>query len=163
MKIFLYTALTCALATVAFAQNHPDFSGFWKMDASRSKIPNSSDQVSRMTRRVRQYRTVVAITEMQSLNGKENELDRKLSTDGSKLTAELAFPQGIIPLVPRYRELSMTSYGLWEGEKLVSDTMFSSGEKATLHEAWTMSDDGQTWTDEMTWNGMPARLVFSKQ
>ena len=49
MKKVLFSALTLALASVAFAADHPDFTGNWKIDASRAaEGKGPSPQTTRM-------------------------------------------------------------------------------------------------------------------
>jgi len=135
-----------ALAPVALAAGLPDFTGTWKIDAS--KMDTSKGPPPRMIRMVTKEGSIFTMTEVQSRDGHELKVVRKFSTDGSEVRSELGGQR-------------VKSHGMWDGSQLVSDTTI--GEKTTVHDVWTLSDDGQTWTDEVVFNGQAAKFVFSRQ
>jgi hypothetical protein len=148
MKKVLYTVLILALASVAFAADHPDFTGNWKIDAS--KAAEGKGPSPQTTRKITEEGNVITMTEVQpGRDGNEVTIVRKFSTDASEVTGEM-------------RGQPMKSHGAWEGDKLVSDTTI--GDKTMIHDVWSLSDDGKTWTNEMTFGGRPPlKVVFLKQ
>ncbi len=138
--------LTLALTTLAVAADHPDFTGSWKLDPS--KMDDSKGPPPRMTRRIEMEGNMITMTEVQSRDGKNVTIVRKVSTDGSTVTSALNGQR-------------VRSHGMWDGNKLVSDTTI--GDQITLHEVWTLSEDGQSWTNEMVFNGRPAKYVFVRE
>jgi hypothetical protein len=146
MKKIAYVVMAIALATVAFAADHPDFTGTWKIDAS--KMDASKGAPPQITRTVTKENNIITVTEVQSRSGSETSIVRKFSTDGSQVTSAL-------------NGQPVKSHGAWEGNKLVSDTTI--GEKISIHDVWTLSDDGQTWTNDMLFNGRPSTFIFGRQ
>jgi hypothetical protein len=146
MKEIACVVMAIALATVAFAADQPDFTGTWKIDAS--KMDTSKGPPPRMIRTVTKEGSIFTMTEVQSRDGHELKIVRKFSTDGSEVRSELG-------------KQRVKSHGMWDGNKLVSDTTI--GEQTTVHDVWTLSDDGQTWTDDVVFNGQTTKFVFSRQ
>jgi hypothetical protein len=144
MKTLLSAALV--LATLAFAADHPDFTGTWKMEVS--KTDDSKGPPPRITRRVSKEGNVITMTEIQHRDGKERAIIRLFSTDGTVVRGKLSGQ----PIATR---------GMWDGDKLVSDTLI--GDTNMLHEVWSLSDDGRTWTNEMVFDGHPSKSVFTRQ
>jgi hypothetical protein len=148
MKTFVYAALalTLALATVAFAADLPDFTGNWKIDPS--KMDDSKGPAPRMIRKVEKEGNVITVTEVQMRDGKGNAIVRRFSTDGSIVSSMMNGQR-------------VKSHGKWDGNTLVSDTTV--GENITIHDVWSLSDDGQIWTNDMVFNGHPNKLIFVRQ
>jgi len=101
-----------------------------------------------MTRTVTKENNIITVTEVQTRNGNETSIVRKFSTDGSPVTSAL-------------NGQPVKSHGAWDGNKLVSDTTI--GDKINIHDVWTLSDDGQTWTNDMVFNGRASTFIFSRQ
>jgi hypothetical protein len=146
MRKTVYAAFTLALATVVFGADLPDFTGNWRLDAS--KMDNSNGPPPRITRRVEKDGNILTLTEVQTRDGKQTAIVRRFSTDGSIVTSALN----------GQRE---KSHGMWDGNALVSDTTI--GENINVHDVWTLSDNGQIWTNDIVFNGKPAKLVFIRQ
>jgi hypothetical protein len=146
VKTFLYAPFTLALVALAFAADHPDFTGTWKIDVS--KMGDSKGPPPRMTRRVSKDGDVITMTEIQYRDGRQSTVTRLFSTDGTVVRGKL----GGQPIETR---------GRWDGDKLVSDTTI--GDTNMRHEVWILSDDGRTWTNEMLFDGHPSKVVFTRQ
>jgi hypothetical protein len=146
VKTFLYTPLILALVALAFAADHPDFTGTWKMEVS--KTDDSNGPPPRITRRVSKDGNVITMTEIQYRDGRQSTVTRLFSTDGTVVRGKL----GGQPIATR---------GRWDGDKLVSDTTI--GDTNMLHEVWSLSEDGRTWTNEMVFDGHPSKTVFTRQ
>jgi hypothetical protein len=146
MKLHIFTLLAFALATLVFAADHPDFTGTWKVDVS--KLEESKGPPPRMTRRVSKEGNVITMTEIQIREGKERAIIRKFTTDGTHVTGTL-------------NGQPISTRGEWQDNKLVSDTTV--GDTITIHEVWSLSDDGRTWTNEMVFNGKSSTMVFTRQ
>jgi hypothetical protein len=146
MKRLVHAALAFALATIAFAADHPDFTGNWKIDPS--KMDSSKGAPPRMIRKVEKEGNIIIVTEVQVRDGRETAILRKFSTDGTLVTSMLNGQR-------------VKCHGMWDGNTLVSDTTI--GEGVTVHEVWALSDDGQTWTNDVVFNGRPSKFVFTRQ
>jgi hypothetical protein len=129
MKAILLTLVTFALtSSLAFAADHPDFTGTWKID-SRALDDVPSIQTTRI---VTQEGNVITVTEVRpGKDGNDGPRIRKFSTDGSEVTSEI-------------RGQTVKSHGTWDGDKLVSETMLGD---IPVHDIWTLSADGKAWTD----------------
>jgi hypothetical protein len=143
MKQIIYRALALTFTVVVFAADHPDFTGTWRTDAS--KMDDSKGAPPRMVRRIEGDGNVLTMTEVQVREGKELSIIRKFSTDGSMVTTMLNGQR-------------VRTHGMWDGDKLVSDTTI--GDQITMHDVWSLSEDGQYWTDDMLFNGRPSKFVF---
>jgi hypothetical protein len=146
IKKIYWVVMAIALATAAFAADQLDFTGTWKIDAS--KMDTSKGPPPRLIRTVTKQGSIITMTEVQSRDGRELRVVRKFSTDGSEVRSELGGQR-------------VKSHGMWDGNKLVSDTTI--GEQTTVHDVWTLSDDGQTWTDDVVFNGQTTKFVFKRQ
>lgn len=142
----IYAALALVLTTVTFAADHPDFTGTWKIDAS--KMDTSKGAPPLILRKVTREGNFLTMTEVQSRDGKKTAIIRKFSTDASDVSGTL-------------NGQPVTSRGMWEGDKLVSDTTIA--DKITIHDVWSLSDDGKTWIDDIVFDGRPATWVFTRQ
>jgi hypothetical protein len=143
MKQLIYAALALTFTAIVFAADHPDFTGTWRTDVS--KMDDSKGPPPRMVRRIESEGNVLTMTEVQVREGKELAIVRKFSTDGSMVTTTLNGQR-------------VRTHGMWDGDKLVSDTTI--GDQITMHDVWTLSGDGQIWTDDMLFNGRPSKFVF---
>ena len=133
-SLILILLLSCAL----HPQGHPDFTGTWKQDNSRSTIrPGSAIQYSN---RIAQREQQLSVTTILGANG-----DRKEST----YTRE--YEIGGEPKVTTGREGDQfTNIVKWEGNSLVFETV-EKEKTATLNsrEVWTLSPDGKTLTQKI--------------
>jgi hypothetical protein len=130
--------LSIVLAAVASSQSHPDFSGTWKQDNSRSTIrPGSTIQYSN---RIELRDQKVAVTTILGANG-----DRKESTYSREYVI------GGRPSTLSDREGDQfTNTVKWDGDSLVFETV-EKEKTATLtsREVWTLSPDGRTLTKKI--------------
>ena len=133
-SLILILLLSCAL----HPQGHPDFTGTWKQDNSRSTIrPGSTIQYSN---RIAQQEQKLSVTTILGANG-----DRKEST----YTRE--YEIGGEPKVTTDREGDQfTNIVRWEGDSLMFETV-KKEKSATLNsrEVWTLSADGKTLTKKI--------------
>ena len=134
--------LSVVLAAVASAQSHPDFSGTWKQDNSRSTLrPGSTIQYSNKVEVRDQKLTVTTI-----LGANE---DRKESTYSREYVI------GGKPSTSSDREGDQfTNTVKWDGDSLVFETV-EKEKTATLasREVWTLSADGKTLTKKIHHTG----------
>ena len=130
--------LILLLSWALHPQGHPDFTGTWKQDNSRSTIrPGSTIQYSN---RIAHQEQKLSVTTILGANG-----DRKEST----YTRE--YEIGGEPKVTTGREGDQfTNIVKWEGNSLVFETV-EKEKTATLNsrEVWTLSADGKTLTKKI--------------
>jgi hypothetical protein len=130
--------LIALLGAIGSGQTHPDFTGTWKQDNSRSTIrPGSTIQYSN---KVEHREPKLSLTTILGANG-----DRKESAYTREYTI------GGEPSVTSDREGDQfTNTVKWEGNSLVFETVEK--EKAatlTSREVWTLSPDGKTLTKKI--------------
>jgi hypothetical protein len=130
--------LMLLLAAGASPQTHPNFSGAWKQDNSRSTIrPGSTIQYSNQI----DHREVkLSVTTILGANEQYKE---------SRNTREYII--GGEPQVTTDREgYQFTNTVKWEGDSLVFETV-EKEKSATLtsREVWTLSSDGKTLTKKI--------------
>jgi hypothetical protein len=130
--------LTLLLAGAASAQSHPNFSGTWRQDNSRSTIrPGSTINYSN---RIVHEDPKLTVTTILGANG-----DRKESTHSRDCVI------GGKPSVSSDREGDQfTNTVKWEGDSLIFETE-EKEKTATLtsREVWTLSLDGKTLTKKI--------------
>ena len=130
--------LSLVLAALASAQSHPDFSGTWKQDNSRSTIrPGSTIQYSN---KIEQRGQKLTVTTILGANG-----DRKEST----YTREYVIGDKAGTSSDREGD-QFTNTVKWDGDSLVFETV-EKEKTATLtsREVWTLSPDGKTLTKKL--------------
>jgi hypothetical protein len=135
MRLLIVTIL---LVVAASAQTHPNFSGTWKQDNSRSTIrPGSNIQYSN---KVDQHDTKLTVVTILGANG-----DRKESSYSRDYTI------GGPPATSSDKEGDQfTNTANWENASLVFETVEK--EKTgtlTTREVWTLSADGTTLTKKI--------------
>ncbi len=147
MKAILLTVLTVSFAALAFAADHPDFTGTWKID--NSALGPGTGRSLQTTRTVKQEGNVITVTEVRpGADGSDGPRVRKFSTDGSDVTSEM-------------RGQTVKTHGMWDGDKLVSDTMLGD---IPVHDIWTLSADGKAWTDTTSFGKhSPIKTIYLKQ
>lgn len=130
--------LILLLACASHAQGHPNFTGTWKQDNSKSTIrPGSTIQYSN---RIDQQEQKLSVTTTLGANGdrKESTYTREYMIDGEpKVTSDREGDQ-------------FTNTVKWEGDSLVFETV-EKEKSATLssREVWTLSADGKTLTKKI--------------
>jgi hypothetical protein len=133
-SLILTLLLSCAL----HPQGHPNFTGTWKQDNSKSTIrPGSTIQYSK---RIDQQGQRVSVTTILGANG-----ERKESTNTREYTI------GGEPKVTSDRERDQfTNIVKWEGDSLVFETVEKEKLAAlTSREVWTLSADNKTLTKKI--------------
>jgi hypothetical protein len=134
--------LSVVLAAVASAQSHPDFSGTWKQDNSKSTIrPGSTIQYSN---KIELRDQKVTVTTILGANGdhKESTYSREYVIGGKASTSS-----------DREGD-QFTNTVKWDGDSLVFETV-EKEKTATLtsREVWTLSPDGRTLTKKIHHTG----------
>jgi hypothetical protein len=136
MKAFLKTVFAVvALAGLALAADKPDFSGEWKMDASKSNLGPMPPPDS-MVRKVEYKDPTLTITEAR-VGGPQGDVTTtmKYSTDGKETTNSVMGNDA-------------KAVATWEGAALVIKTKLSlQGNDLNLIQKLTLSDDGKVLTD----------------
>lgn len=129
---FLVVALA-AVWGLASAQAKPNFSGSWKLNASKSDfgaIPAPDSRTDKITHEEPN------LADTMSTSGQMGDVtaDLKYSTDGKETTNSI-----------RGNEIKSTAK--WEGDELVISSKGSiQGNDLTLTDHWSLSEDGKTLT-----------------
>jgi hypothetical protein len=122
-------------AVVAAGQAYakPNFSGEWKMNASKSEFGPMPAPSSR-TDKIAHADPDLKVTSTAATPQGDMTLDLKYTTDGKESTNEI-------------RGNPMKSAASWDGDALVIKTKASfQGNDVTLADRWTLSEDGKTLT-----------------
>ncbi len=136
MKAFLKTVLAvAALASLAVAADKPNFSGEWKMDASKSNLGPMPPPDS-LVRKVEYTDPTLTITEARTGGPQgDQKATMALSTDGKETTISLFGNDA-------------KAVAAWEGDALVIKMKASiQGNELNLTQKWTLSEDGKVLTD----------------
>lgn len=132
ISLVLASAVSLALAP-AHAQTRPDFSGTWRMDASRSESALQAEPVGPVTVAITQTADELRI-ETTTRHGTTTELYR-LAPPGAAAAA------GGAPVAR------------WRGQTLVTEVVRSvRGQSVTTQQSWTLSADGNEMTVESVVN-----------
>jgi hypothetical protein len=144
-RSFSFGALLLALASPLAAQaTHPDFSGTWVLDGSKTVIDGQMEAPSAVTYVVVQVGDSLSVD--QKINGAfgEQALKKVWKVDGKPWANN--FEYGGVPMV-----LSTTLR--WNGAVLAMHTTSDyQGTAIDQTETWTMGPDGKTLTDSTTTN-----------
>lgn len=129
---FLLFALG-AVAVTGQANAKPNFSGEWKLNASKSEfgpMPAPTSRVDKITHADPDLKISSTAAGPQG----EMTLDLKYTTDGKEVTNEI-------------RGNPTKSTAAWDGDALVITTKLSmQGNDITLADKWTLSEDGKILT-----------------
>jgi hypothetical protein len=121
------------LLCATIAQAKPNFSGRWKMNASRSDfgpITTPSSLVQQVTHEDPALKVVT--TQVGEMG--EFTVDSSYTTDGKEC-------------VNKFRDIERRSTVNWDGDSLVIESKMDIGGNAvTIGEKWSLSDDGKTLT-----------------
>jgi hypothetical protein len=129
---FVFCALAAMLAG-GKAQAAPNFSGEWKLSASKSDFGPMPPPASR-TDKITHADPKLNVTTTQSGSNGEATFELKYTTDGTETTNDL-------------RGNSLKSTSKWDGDTLVLTTKGSlGGNEITLADKWNLSDGGKTLT-----------------
>jgi hypothetical protein len=148
------------LATLVFlmaasaAAAGPNFSGDWKMNASKSDfgvMPAPASIVSKVTH-----------------NDPELKVANTQVSDMGEFSSEMTYTTDGKECVNKVRELDVKSIVKWEGDTLVFDSKLEfQGSPLTMSDKWTLSADGKTLTMTRSISGpmgnADSTLVFDKQ
>ena len=129
---FLLIGMLAVLAT-AQANAKPNFSGEWKLNASKSEFGPMPAPTSRVDKITHADPDLKVKTTQSGQNG-DMSFEFTYSTDGKETTNEL-------------RGNATKSTAKWEGDTLVISTKASfQGNDITLTDKWMLSEDGKTLT-----------------
>lgn len=128
-----FAALLAAACGLALAQDKPNFSGEWKMNAEKSDY-GTVPKPEKMTRKIEHVEPNLRIVSTQSGPRGETSAELKLTIDGKERVNKL----GNVEV--------KTTIG-WDGTVLCIDSKrpFQTGELVT-QERWTLAGDGKTLT-----------------
>ena len=153
----LMMALTIAITTTAVQSQsqRPNFSGFWVLDKSQSRISLPTQASSSVAQEVEHREPKLQIMRMILDDRGNQKLQLELTTDGRE---NLNTVDG--------QQLSFRAR--WQGNRLVVEvTPPTQGHLAGLKEVWFLSRDGQTLTIELHLRGSKPkrseRLVYVAQ
>lgn len=153
MKKLLTATLVLAMAAAtAFAK--PNFTGNWKLNASKSDFGQMPPPDS-MTQKISHEDPKLEAHIKQSGQMGEIERDVKYSTDGT-------------PTTNMFGDNPSTSVVKWDGDALVFETKGKFGDNEfTLKDRWTLSEDGKTITMQRaissSFGDIEQKVVLEKQ
>jgi hypothetical protein len=133
MKILMSTLVVMtAAAGLAVAEDKPNFSGNWKVDADKSAFGPIGASES-MMRSVEQKGADISVKQV--MTGPDMEFTLKYLADGKET-------------INNFMGSDVKCKASWEGKSLVIRSyMDSEGAKVASTSKWTLSDDGKTWTE----------------
>jgi hypothetical protein len=120
-------------ATVAMAADKPDFSGSWKLNASKSDF-GPMPAPDKLDRTIKQAEGKLTFTTVRA--GQEGEMttETTYTTDGKES-------------VNKVRDMEVKSVAAWDGDKLIVKSKREvQGMEISLVETWTLSKDGKVLT-----------------
>jgi hypothetical protein len=125
--------IVAGLLVAGQAQAKPNFSGEWKLDASKSEF-GPMPAPSKRTDKIAHADPNLKVTTTQTGQNGEATVELKYMTDGSETTNEL-------------RGAPMKSTSKWDGDTLLITTKASfQGNEITLADKWNVSEDGKFLT-----------------
>jgi hypothetical protein len=150
----LSAILLLALAAAVPALAKPNFTGDWKLNASKSEfgqMPPPSSMSQKISHEDPKLKSAVKQAGQQG----EFEMESTYTTDGKENTNEV-FGQAV------------KSTAKWEGDTLVIESKMRFGENdMTIVEKWTLSEDGKTLTKAQLFKSAMGegqiKLVMEKQ
>lgn len=153
-RSLLTISILALFASLASAQDKPNFSGSWKMNAAKSDFgpmpaPDKAERV------VAHEEPTLKIKNTQTGQNGDQVTEMEYKTDGSEFTL-------------KRRNMDIKAVGKWEGAKLVVKSKFEAqGMEIASTENWTLSEDGKVLTI-VTALGTPQgdfeiKLVMDKQ
>lgn len=134
MKIMLLAFAAIAFSTTAAAADKPDFSGDWKMNATKTNY-GGIPAPTLFTRKIVQTASAIDITEVQAGGMNDRTITRKMTTDGKPTTVDI-------------NGAPVDMSASWDGNDLVATTEISGiGLKFTDH--MSLSTDGKELTSKI--------------
>lgn len=146
------------MVAAAMAADKPDFTGTWKLDASKSDF-GQMPAPEKMERVIDHKDPAIKIKTTQSTPNGERTMDTEYTLDGKEQKQET--PRGTVMYTPK-----------WEGNVVVIDskrTMNVQGQQVEITgvERWSLSEDGKTMTVDSKMvapmGEMTMKAVFAKQ
>lgn len=132
ISAFLLLAAATTLVT-AQAQSKANFSGEWKLNASKSEFGPMPAPNSR-TDKIKHEDPSLKVSTSSSTQAGDFNIDLNYTTDGKETTNEI-------------RGNQVKSTAKWEGDALVINSKGSfGGNDITITDKWTLSPDGKTLT-----------------
>jgi hypothetical protein len=161
IRSFSVGTLLLALAVPLAAQaTHPDFSGTWVLDASKTVVDGQMEAPSAVTTTVMQVGDSFAVDQKVSGSFGEQALKKVWKVDGKWWANNFSY--GGVPMV-------LNTTLRWNGPVLSMHTTSDyQGNAIDQTQTWTMGPDGKTLTDNTTTNVngdyfSSVTLVFTKK
>jgi len=154
-KICIAILALAALASFATADDKPNFSGDWKMNAAKSDFGPVPAPTS-YTRKITHADPSLTVEDTQTGTALGDQHDtRTYTTDGKEISYQA-------------NGADVKSAASWDGGNLLINTKASiQGMDISIKDTWTLSEDGKVLTDSAS-VGTPQgdlvlKLVFEKQ
>jgi hypothetical protein len=152
MRRILYVSFV--IASCAWAQAKPDFSGTWKLDPAASDYTDHGVVPDRLVRTLKQSGKTLRYKEEWAKGDRKNNFDIKLDIGGGPDESDAA---GIVTVE-------------WKDATLLVKILYNPGtdRQADQTEIWSLSADGKTITDQTVYrtvkgNEFHFKRVFEKQ
>jgi opacity protein-like surface antigen len=156
----LATAFVALVSPMAAQAAHPDFSGTWVLDATKTEIDGQIPAPAAATYTVVQHGDSIAVDQKSSSEQGEMALRKVWRVDGQAWVNTMTY-QGT--------DMTLRSVLRWDGAVLLIHTTSDfAGTPVEQSESWTLAADGKTLTQRTTTsaNGeyyASMTLVFSKK
>lgn len=135
-RTLLVALIAAATTTVLSAAGKPDFSGFWKLNASKSDF-GPIPAPDKMERTITHADPSLKVKSVQVGQRGEVTTDATYKTDGSESTND-------------FRGTPVKSVAKWEGDKLtISYKRETPNGAVDIKELWSLSEDGKTMTVDL--------------
>jgi hypothetical protein len=141
LLVALFYTLPCALVAQA---KHPDLTGTWILDASKSTADGPIPAPTAATYTVGQHGDTITLSAKQTDANGEAALNRIVATDGYRWNNAMVY-QGT--------RMDLSTEAKWDGAVLSMQTTSDfNGTPVQQSETWTVSADGKTLTTATTTN-----------
>ena len=154
-SICIALLITAGLASFASADDKPNFSGDWKMNAAKSDFGPVPAPTS-YTRKITHAEPSITVEDTQLGTALGDQHDtRTYTTDGKEISYSA-------------NGADVKSAASWDGATLLINSKASiQGMDITIKDTWSLSDDGKTLTDSAAigtpMGDLAIKLVFEKQ
>lgn len=147
-----FLTLTTLLAVAAFAR--PNFTGNWKMNASKSDF-GQFPAPSAMTQKITHEDPSLKVASKMSTDNGDFDFESVYTTDGKECTNQF----GPNPVKSTLK---------WDGDTLIIDSKGQFGDADfTMQDKWDLADEGKTLILRRHWSSsrgeMDQKIVFEKQ
>lgn len=132
----LLLPLSCIIAAVLSAQQHPDFSGIWHLNSAESDYSDShAVKPDRLILTVQQKNNALRYRFERQKDGKKGSFDVDLRIGGAPFESDTA---GVVTAE-------------WKGAKLQVQTVYNPGQdrQSDQIETWSLSTNGERLTDDL--------------